>query len=153
MHALAAQERVLGPDYPDTLMSLNNLAELYAAQYRHGEAEPLLKRALEARERVLGREHPDTLLSVSDLAEVYQDLGRYGEAELLLKRALEARERVLGREHPQTIVSVNDLALQGAPLYPHQPQQSGSSLSGPGSLWRGRTALQARFGGTRARAW
>ena len=41
--------------------SVNNLAALYHAQGRYGEAEPLYKRALEANERVLGKEHPDTL--------------------------------------------------------------------------------------------
>jgi hypothetical protein len=57
--ALEAQERVLGKEHPDTLISVNNLAELYTAQGRYREAEPLLKRALEARERVLGKERAD----------------------------------------------------------------------------------------------
>src|SRR5262249_41691935 len=35
----------------------------WRSQDRHGEAEPLYKRALEAYERVLGNEHPDTLRS------------------------------------------------------------------------------------------
>ena len=50
---------------------MNNLAVLYQAQGRYGEAEPLYKRALEACERVLGPEHPHTLLSVSNLALLY----------------------------------------------------------------------------------
>ena len=63
---------MLGKEHPDTLTSVNNLAGLYQAQGRYGEAEPLYKRALEACERVLGKEHPNTLTSVNNLAELYQ---------------------------------------------------------------------------------
>jgi hypothetical protein len=59
---LAVSEKVLGPEHPDTLASLNNLANLYQAQGRYGEAEPLYRRALAVMEKVLGPEHPDTLL-------------------------------------------------------------------------------------------
>ena len=62
---------------------MNNLAALYHAQGRYGEAEPLLKRALDGRERVLGKEHPDTLQSVNNVATLYYAQGRYGEAEPL----------------------------------------------------------------------
>ena len=41
-------ERVLGPEHPDTLGSLNNLAILYWNQGKYEEAEPLYQRALEA---------------------------------------------------------------------------------------------------------
>ena len=109
--ALALAERVLGPEHPETLSSLNNLAAMYQDQGRHGEAEPLYKRALEARERVLGKEHPKTLTSVNNLADLYRVQGRFREAEALFKRALEADERVLGKEHPDTLVSVNNLAF------------------------------------------
>ena len=56
--ALEAQERVLGPDHPETLVSLNNLAVLYDDQERYKEAEALYRRALEARERVSARSIP-----------------------------------------------------------------------------------------------
>ena len=101
---------MLGKEHPDTLASVNNLAELYRAQGRHAEAEPLFRRALEASERVLGKEHPDTLMSVNNLALLYQAQGHHAEAEPLFRRALEASERVLGKEHPQTLTNVNNLA-------------------------------------------
>jgi CHAT domain-containing protein/tetratricopeptide (TPR) repeat protein len=109
--ALKARERVLGRDHPDTLTTVNILAELYQLQVRYAEAGPLYQRALEARERVLGRDHPDTLTTVNNLAELYRLQGRYAEAGPLYQRALEARERVLGRDHPNTLSSVNNLAL------------------------------------------
>ena len=108
--ALAAREKVLGPEHPHTLSSVNNLAALYDSQGRYGEAEPLYQRALAAREKVLGPEHPDTLTSVNNLAFLYDSQGRYGEAEPLYQRALAALEKVLGPEHSHTLSSVNNLA-------------------------------------------
>ncbi|VFM95090.1 MAG: Tetratricopeptide repeat-containing protein [Candidatus Kentron sp. G] len=43
---LALAEAELGPEHPDTLTSLNNLAMLYESQGRYGEAEPLLQQVL-----------------------------------------------------------------------------------------------------------
>jgi CHAT domain-containing protein len=92
-------------------LSLNNLAGLYHAQGRYGEAEPLHKRALEAEERVLGKDHSQTLLSLNNLAGLYYAQGRYDEAEPLFKRTIEAEERVLGKDHPQTLASLGNRAL------------------------------------------
>jgi tetratricopeptide (TPR) repeat protein len=41
--------------------TLNNLAELYRAQGRHAEAQPLYERALAIFERTLGREHEKSI--------------------------------------------------------------------------------------------
>jgi hypothetical protein len=45
---------VLGSRHPETLTSLNNMAFLYNAQGRYGEAEPLYQEALQARRELLG---------------------------------------------------------------------------------------------------
>ena len=103
-------ERVFGPDHPNTLASVSNLALLYSATGRYAEAEPLYLQALEARERTLGPDHPDTLNSLNNLAELYRRTGRYAEAEPLYVRALEASERVLDPDHPNTLALVNNLA-------------------------------------------
>ncbi|RPA89592.1 TPR-like protein [Choiromyces venosus 120613-1] len=109
--ALEGREKVLGPDHPDTLTSVNNLASLLRALGRHGESETMSRRALEGREKVLGPDHPDTLTSVNNLASLLQTLGRHGESETMSRRALEGYEKVLGPDHPNTLTSVNNLAL------------------------------------------
>lgn len=53
-------ERKLGPEHPQTLASGNNLAFLYKAQGRYGEAEPLYRRALAAREKALAETGKET---------------------------------------------------------------------------------------------
>nr|VFJ68570.1 MAG: Tetratricopeptide repeat-containing protein [Candidatus Kentron sp. DK] len=108
--ALAFGQQRLGPEHPDTLASINNLAGLYQVQGRYGEAQTLYERALAAREKVLGPEHPDTLISLNNLAALYQAQSRYGEAQTLYERALAASEKVLGPEHPDTLLSRNNLA-------------------------------------------
>ena len=124
--ALEGRERVLGPEHPDTLTSVDNLAVLLESTGDYVQAEPLYRRALEGYERVLGPEHPHTLASVNNLALLLESTGDYVQAEALYRRALEGRERVLGPEHPSTLVSVNNLAallyskgdyVQAEPLY------------------------------------
>lgn len=51
-------EQQLGFDHPDTANSLHNLAGLYYAMGRYGEAEPLYGRALAIAEQQLGVNHP-----------------------------------------------------------------------------------------------
>jgi tetratricopeptide (TPR) repeat protein len=108
---VAASERVLGPDHPDTLASRNNLANAYRDAGRLDEAIGLHEQALAARERDLGPDHPDTLNSRNNLANAYRDAGRLDEAIPLLEQALAARERDLGPDHPDTLNSRNNLAL------------------------------------------
>jgi esterase/lipase superfamily enzyme len=81
---LASQ--LFGPHHPDVGTPLNNLAELYRAQGRFAEAEPLYKRALSIREKALGPDHPDVGQSLNNLAVLYGAQGRFAEAEPLYKR-------------------------------------------------------------------
>ena len=60
--------------------ALNNLALVYGAQGKYGEAEELFKRALAIREKALGASHPDVGQSLNNLANVYRDQGKYSEA-------------------------------------------------------------------------
>jgi tetratricopeptide (TPR) repeat protein len=108
--ALERQERALGKDHPDTLVTVNNIAMLYLTQDRYAEAALHFQRALRGYERAVGKDHPTTLTIVSNLASLYVAQDRYAEAEPLASRALEARERTLGKGHPDTLTSVNILA-------------------------------------------
>ncbi len=60
-YALSISERQLGPEHPNTALSLNNLALLYQHQGKYAETEPLYNRALTICEQQLGTEHPNTL--------------------------------------------------------------------------------------------
>ena len=107
---LVETEKALGPEHPDTLASVNNLATLLSDQGDYAGAEVLHRRALAGREKALGPEHPGTLTSVNNLANLLKTQGDYAGAEVLQRRALAGREKALGPEHPNTLTSVNNLA-------------------------------------------
>ena len=65
---LAGRERVLGPDHPDTLSAMNNLAVSLSDQGDLPAARALWEKVLAGRERVLGPDHPDTLSAMNNLA-------------------------------------------------------------------------------------
>ena len=65
--ALEINEKVLGPDHPDTAQILNNLAGLLHDKGDYEGAEPLYRRALEICEKVLGPDHPDTAQILNNL--------------------------------------------------------------------------------------
>ena len=56
--------RRIGPENSDTLMSMNNLANVYLAEGKYPQAEALYRETMEIQRRVLGPEHPDTLDSM-----------------------------------------------------------------------------------------
>ena len=89
-----------GEQDPRFATSLNNLAELYLAQGKSEQAEPLYRRALAIREKALGPEHSDVAQSLYILALFYHTQGHYAEAEPFFQRVLAIREKALGPEHP-----------------------------------------------------
>ncbi|WJI76710.1 CHAT domain-containing tetratricopeptide repeat protein [Mesorhizobium sp. C395A] len=108
--ALQLRQAMLPPDQGDIARSMNNLASLYQAQGRLGEAEPLFKRALSILETTLPAGHPDIAAGLNNLAGFYYARGLLSEAEPLFKRALAVRETALPSGHPDIATSLNNLA-------------------------------------------
>ncbi|MBX9583218.1 MAG: tetratricopeptide repeat protein [Gemmataceae bacterium] len=106
--AIYAERR--GPDHPDTLMSLADLARCYSALGRHIDSLKLVEEVLTARRRVLGPEHPDTLDSMNSLAIRQFARGRHADGRALLEETLAAQKRLLGPEHPGTLPTMLNLA-------------------------------------------
>jgi tetratricopeptide (TPR) repeat protein len=112
------RRRVLGPEHPDTLIAMANLA--YTLEQRHwfdgetrplSEAEELSSKALAIQRHLLGPEHPDTLNSSIYLAMSLALQGRYLEAAKLEQETLAIQRRVLGPEHANTLITMNNLAM------------------------------------------
>jgi tetratricopeptide (TPR) repeat protein/predicted Ser/Thr protein kinase len=108
--ALAIQRRVLGPNHPQTLRSMDDLVLNLNREGHYAEAEKLQRETLDLRLRDLGLQQPDTLKSMSSLAITLALEGRYAEAERLQRETLDLQRRVLGPEHPETLRSMNNLA-------------------------------------------
>jgi tetratricopeptide (TPR) repeat protein len=105
------REKVLGPEHPDTLTSMSNLAVVLERQGKYEEAESMSRQTLAQREKVLGPEHPDTLTSMGNLAVALWRQGKYEEAESMSRQTLARKEKVLGPEHPDTLTSMSNLAV------------------------------------------
>ncbi|RPB04125.1 TPR-like protein [Choiromyces venosus 120613-1] len=99
---LQGREQLLGPDHPDTLTSVGNLALVLGQLGKHIEAEKL------NRQNELGLEHPETLNGLSVLFWILDAQGKYDEAEEMTQRALDVRKRVLGLRHPDTLSSLHN---------------------------------------------
>jgi tetratricopeptide (TPR) repeat protein len=108
---IAALERLLGADHPDTADARNNLARAYRAAGRIADAIPLLEQILADRERLLGPGHPSALASRNNLARAYRAAGRPADAVPLFELNVAACERLLGPDHSRTLASRHSLDL------------------------------------------
>jgi tetratricopeptide (TPR) repeat protein len=108
--ALSLYMEVLGPDDPQTLMSMNNLALVLGRQGKYQEGEAIHRQTLAIFEKVLGHEHSHTLMSMNNLALVLNTQGKYQEAEVMNRQTLVICRKVLGHEHPHTLTNMGNLA-------------------------------------------
>jgi hypothetical protein len=108
--ALVIREKALGPEHPDTAVSLNNIGRMLQDRGDLTGARPLLERALAITEEALGSEHPDTAEKLNNLANLLRDQGSLSGARRLYERALAISEKALGPEHASTGASLNNLA-------------------------------------------
>ena len=109
--ALETRRRVLGPENPETLMSMDNLACAYAWRKKYSQAESLFAQTLETERRVLGPKSRLTLDALSNAAFLYQLERKYAQAELYAGEVLDAWQRALGTDSPVTMGAAADLAL------------------------------------------
>ena len=100
----------MGPEHPDTLVSLGNLGDLYMEKGDYEKAESIFRNCLEVQGRVVGREHANTLTTLNNLGSVYYYLGNINMAEDCMVKAIRGRESLFGNDHPETLVSACNLA-------------------------------------------
>jgi eukaryotic-like serine/threonine-protein kinase len=108
--ARAIYTKYRGPDHPDTLKAMHELASSYGGLRRYAEALTLQQATLALRKTKLGPDHPDTLKTRHDLAYSLYRLGQYAEALKLDEETLALRKTKLGPTHPDTLNSMSDLA-------------------------------------------
>ncbi|WP_428937595.1 tetratricopeptide repeat protein [Fontivita pretiosa] len=101
----------LGPDDPNTLTTMSNLAGLYQAQGKLTEAEELFAQAWQRASTVLG---PDSRYSFN-IAVNYGTLlwarGKSQQAVPILRDTLARMRGALGEDHPDTLSCANALAV------------------------------------------
>jgi serine/threonine protein kinase len=128
-NAIPLQEKVRdyylaasGPEHPDTLLAMHNLAISYDYVGRRDEAIKLGEQVLALRRKTLGPEHPDTLKTMNDLALYYGDADRREDALKLSEQILLLFRKVFGPENPFTLHAMNNLGLSYSDFAEHREE-------------------------------
>lgn len=82
----------------ETIFLIERLVQLYDAQERYKELEPLLLLLLKAKEALFGSKHPNTIVVVNNLAWAYLEQGK-AEALTYFKRCLVVWNQALDWKH------------------------------------------------------
>ena len=97
---LALELKVNGPEAPDTIKAMNNVAISYGEAGRRDEAIKLGQEVLVLCRKVHGPEHPDTLLAMHDLASCFVGVGRWEEESSWKSKPSPSSARCLARKTP-----------------------------------------------------
>jgi eukaryotic-like serine/threonine-protein kinase len=108
--ARAIYTRLRGPDDPDTLLAMHNLASSYDMLGRFDEALKLREETLARRRAKLGSDNTDTIASMNNLGLSYGNVGRFADALKLREETLARFKAVEGKDHPDTLMAMNNLA-------------------------------------------
>ncbi|HXJ57057.1 MAG TPA: serine/threonine-protein kinase [Verrucomicrobiae bacterium] len=108
--ALELRRARLGPDHPDTLTSMGDLAAAYLSAGKLDQALPLAEETLKLRKANLEPDHPNTLDSMDRLAWAYLVSGKLKQALPLAEETLRLSKAKLGPGHPVTLDTMNTLA-------------------------------------------
>lgn len=108
---LAFAQSNFGNEHRNTADSMTHIGEIYTAEHRYSEAEPLLRQALATFEKATGPEHPDVAWVLNNLAILLRLEDKPEEAEPLYRRALAIVEKARGPSDPQIGPYLNDLSM------------------------------------------
>ncbi|MBY0460309.1 MAG: serine/threonine-protein kinase, partial [Gemmataceae bacterium] len=100
----------LGPDHPDALRSMNQLALAYRDAGQFASALPLHEEVVTRSTNRRGRDHPDTLAALDGLATTLTLAGQPERAVALLDEALALSTARRGRRDPDTLTYMSHLA-------------------------------------------
>jgi eukaryotic-like serine/threonine-protein kinase len=108
---LETQRRVLGPEHPDTLGTMEELAFTVCGEGKGqcGEGIMITQEVLEKQKHLLGPDAYYTLVTMDNLAIMLAGDGRLDEAIKLQQESLEKHLRVLGAENLGTINAMLNL--------------------------------------------
>src|SRR5665213_657601 len=111
---LEFSRKTLGPEHPETLWAMLDLANSYFDAGHRDEARKLREQVLNLSREVNGPERPDTVAAMNNLALSYFDAGRRDEAIKMQEQVLTLRRKVNGPEHPDTLGAMINLATSYA---------------------------------------
>src|SRR5262249_23589952 len=108
---LQLKKTKLGPDHPDTILTMNNLAAGYKDAGKLDLALTLYEQSVKLSRAKLGADHPDTQWYMTGLAIAYQTAGKLDQAQAVLEEALKYRRAKFGADHPETLMTMKCLGV------------------------------------------
>lgn len=109
--ASLAEAKSFHPHDPRLLVSVENLACLYASLGRFDQSEAFSKQAVDIAFQAFGNDHPNLARCLNNLAGLYYQQGRYVEAEPISRRLLAIYEKNYDADHADVIMATINLAM------------------------------------------
>ena len=103
LEILKLKEKALGQMHPETLLTLNETANIYRQLNKLEEAKKAQYIVYQRLQEKYGHEHPETLRSMNQLADLHLELGEEDEAYNVSERALEIELVLMGENDPMTL--------------------------------------------------
>lgn len=115
---LESQRKILGERQPDTLDTMNDLAQLYLHSGEYSKAEPLMEQVVEAKRKILPPTALERLYAEYGLADLQSiathmdgKIGSNGSSAMpLLRQILEQVRKAYGEDDPRTLGTLRELA-------------------------------------------
>jgi tetratricopeptide (TPR) repeat protein len=104
------QSELFGPEAPQTLNTLNDLAMAYQNAGRMQDALPLIQEVVRLQQIQLGANHRDTLNSRNNLAAAYFAVARYADAIQIWQEIIGPMKDAFGLYHTDTLAGMHNLA-------------------------------------------
>lgn len=108
LRSLAGRLETQGDKHPDTLMTMQELANIRVHMDDLPRARPLLEKAYIGYENSDERDLRMTFLTLMNLATVYQNLGMTDHSRTLLQQAIPRMREQLGLENEMTIMVIHN---------------------------------------------
>jgi len=109
--ALEIRRQALGPDHPDTLMTMLTLGNVLSDQGKSSEADKLYHQVYDISSRRYGRTDQRTVFAMNGIALVLKRQGHLSESEKMQRDAAEIDRATLGPNQPETLTMLSNLAL------------------------------------------
>jgi tetratricopeptide (TPR) repeat protein len=109
--SMEIRKRVLGPDNPETLAVMSDVANDFIDEGQLAEAVKLSREVLDRQRRTLGPENPQTLATMNDFGDALFEEGHWDEAEKIYRELIPLARRVLAPENQDTLTDMGNLAL------------------------------------------
>ncbi len=109
--AVDIRQRVLGSENPDTLLSMNNLANCLSDQGKFAEGDKFYQEVIQGSRSARGPARRTMIMAMNNYALNLIDEGHLPEGEKMQREVVEDETRTLGPEHPDTLTSTSNIGV------------------------------------------